>query len=139
MTDWKVLVVDDEPTVRELVARFLEFDDYEALTASNGEEGLKLLYEHEVDLVISDIIMPVMDGHEFCRLVRKVSDVPILMLSGQVNLEDEQQKLLRLNNNIDAFLSKPLSMNEFLNTVKSLLSKERSSGLPISLPSYGAS
>ncbi|MCH8108718.1 MAG: response regulator, partial [Chloroflexi bacterium] len=119
MNEKRVLVVDDDDSVRELLTRFLEFGEYDACSASSGEEGLRLLY----DLVISDVLMPGMDGHEFCEHVREVSDVPIIMLSGQVDLEDEQEKVVKLNLGIDAFLSKPLRMMDFLDTVGLLLDR----------------
>ena len=123
MNEKRVLVVDDDDSVRELLTRFLEFGEYDACSASSGEEGLRLLYDQQPDLVISDVLMPGMDGHEFCQRIREVSDVPIMMLSGQVNLEDEQEKVVKLNLGIDAFLSKPLRMMDFLDTVGLLLDR----------------
>ncbi len=123
MADKKVLVVDDDDSIRELLAQFLEIGEYQPITASGGEEGMRQLYEHDPDLVISDVLMPGMDGHEFCRLVRQASDIPIIMLSGQINLEQEEEKVQRLKLGIDAFLSKPVRMAEFLDTVESLLNQ----------------
>ena len=119
LTSKKVLVVDDEPQVREVVARFLEFGEYEPITASGGEEGLRHLSEQKPDLIISDLLMPGMDGYEFCKNVRKTSDVPIIMLSGQLDLEQEREKADSLNLGVYTFTSKPLHMREFLDTVAS--------------------
>ncbi len=93
MIEKRVLVVDDDDSVREMQTRFLEFGEYDPCAASSGEEGLRMLQERHPDLVISDVLMPGMDGYKFCRHVREVSDVPIMMLSGQVDLEDEQEKV----------------------------------------------
>ena len=73
--------------------------------------------------MISDVLMPGMDGHEFCQRIREVSDVPIMMLSGQVNLEDEQEKVRNDNLGINAVMTKPLRMAEFLSTVETLIKR----------------
>jgi len=121
MSEVKVLVVDDDDGVREIITRFLEFSDYVPIGASSGEEGLRQFAEHQPDLVISDILMPGMDGYKFCSNVRKGSDVPIILLSGQLNLETEQEKSKSLNIGVGAFMSKPLHMTEFLDIVANVL------------------
>ncbi len=121
MSEIKVLVVDDDDGVRDIITRFLELSDYEPIAASSGEEGLRQFAEHQPDLVISDILMPGMDGYEFCSNVRKTSDVPIMMLSGQLDLEAEQEKSRSLNIGVGAFMSKPIHLTEFLDTVANVL------------------
>ncbi len=121
MTEKKVLIVDDEPTIRDVLSQMLEISDYQTCTAVNGAEGLQVFNEQKPDLVITDVLMPVMDGHEFCRGLREVSDVPIMMLSGQVDLEDEDEKRKRMGLNISAVMTKPIQMMEFLNAVGGLL------------------
>jgi DNA-binding response OmpR family regulator len=128
----KILVVDDEPSVRDLLATWLNFAGYETCTASNGNEGLKTFHEQRPDLVLSDVLMPGMNGHEFCEMLRKVSAVPVIMLTGLGQFDQEQEKVQRLNLGISAFLSKPLRMREFLDTVGSLLASEPSSSVPSS-------
>ena len=118
-----VLIVDDEVSIRDMLERMLEFAEYETCTASSGYEGLQQLQDRKPDLIISDVLMPGMDGHEFCQRVREVSDVPIMMLSGQVNLEDEQEKVHAQSLGINAVMTKPLRMAEFLDTVESLINR----------------
>ena len=118
-----VLIVDDEVSIRDMLERMLEFAEYETCTASSGYEGLQQLQDRKPDLIISDVLMPGMDGHEFCQRVREVSDVPIMMLSGQVNLEDEQERVHAQSLGINAVMSKPLRMAEFLDTVESLINR----------------
>ena len=118
-----VLIVDDEVSIRDMLERMLEFAEYETCTASSGYEGLQQLQDRKPDLIISDVLMPGMDGHEFCQRVREVSDVPIMMLSGQVNLEDEQEKVYAQSLGINAVMTKPLRMAEFLDTVESLINR----------------
>ena len=123
MSDKTVLIVDDEVSIRDMLERMLEFAEYETCTASSGYEGLQQLQDRKPDLIISDVLMPGMDGHEFCQRVREVSDVPIMMLSGQVNLEDEQERVHAQSLGINAVMSKPLRMAEFLDTVESLINR----------------
>ncbi len=118
MSDKTVLIVDDEVSIRDMLERMLEFAEYQTCTASSGSEGLQKLQDREPDLVISDVLMPGMDGHEFCQRIRQISDVPIMMLSGQVNLEDEQEKVRTQSLGINAVMTKPLRMTEFLDTVE---------------------
>ncbi len=121
MNDKTVLIVDDEVSIRDMLERMLEFAEYQTCTASSGSEGLQKLQDREPDLVISDVLMPGMDGHEFCQRIRQISDVPIMMLSGQVNLEDEQEKVRTQSLGINAVMTKPLRMAEFLDTVENLM------------------
>lgn len=123
MNEKTVLIVDDEVAIRDMLERMLEFAEYQTCTASSGTEGLQQLLDCEPDLVISDVLMPGMDGHEFCQRIREVSDVPIMMLSGQVNLEDEQEKVRTQSLGINAVMTKPLRMTEFLDTVENLLAR----------------
>ena len=128
MNDKTVLIVDDEVTIRDMLEQMLEFAEYQTCTASSGSEGLQKLQDREPDLVISDVLMPGMDGHEFCQRIRQISDVPIMMLSGQANLEDEQEKVRTQSLGINAVMTKPLRMAEFLDTVETLISRQHTVG-----------
>lgn len=121
-----ILVVDDQESVRELIADALELGGYESRAASNGEEGLRQLYEQQPDLVITDMRMPGMDGFEFCRLVRQACDVPIIMLTG---LGPGPQDVSSLNL-VDAFIAKPFQISELLAQVAALLSEGQRSETP---------
>jgi DNA-binding response OmpR family regulator len=107
--------------VREVIERWLQLAGYQTCSASNGKEGLKELYERRPDLVISDIMMPGMDGHEFCGLVREFSNVPIIMLTGLGQISEHAQRANGLH--ISAFLTKPLSLANFLEKVGGALEK----------------
>lgn len=122
MTGKTVLIVDDEPNIRDVLTQFLDFGDYQTYSAANGEDGLRQLRERQPDLIISDVLMPGMNGYEFCQHVREASDVPILMLSGQVDMEEEEDKVQSMNLGVNALMSKPIRMDEFLETVAALLS-----------------
>ncbi|MDP6799195.1 MAG: response regulator [SAR202 cluster bacterium] len=117
MTD-KVLVVDDEQPVRDLLLTWLEEAGYETCFGTNGLEGLQALYEHRPDLVIADIMMPEMDGFEFCRQVRQVSKAPIMILSG---LGQEVEKIKGFDLGADDYVVKPVGMDEFLARAAALI------------------
>ena len=107
MSDLKVLVVDDEARMRKIVKDFLVAKDYNVVEASNGEEAIDIVYEDkDIDLVLLDVMMPKMDGWETCREIRKVSQVPIIMLTAK---SDETDELLGYNLGIDEYITKPFS------------------------------
>ena len=108
----KILVVDDESRMRKLVRDFLVREDYEVLEASNGEEAMEVFYkDHDIDLLILDIMMPKMDGWQVCREVRKTSKVPIIMLTA---LEDEPNILHGFECGVDDYVTKPFSFRQLL-------------------------
>ena len=121
----KVLIVDDEKVIQELLIALLETEGYEICTASNGEEGLRQFQEAQPDLIVSDVMMPVMDGYEFCRRVREISDVPIIMITG---MGGHSENVLKLNL-VDVFMDKPIEMDDFLSQVDTLLNRNRDIGL----------
>ena len=121
-----VLVVDDEETIREILTTWLEDSGYETYTSSNGIEALRELYQRRPDLVIADILMPEMDGYEFCRLVREVSEAPVMLLTA---LGKEQDKVKGLNLGADDYVVKPVGMDEFLARVGTLLRRRGRSGV----------
>jgi CheY-like chemotaxis protein len=120
----KVLVVDDQELVREVLAECLELGGYEPYLASNGDEGLRQLYEHQPDLVITDMRMPGMDGYEFSRLVRDACDAPIIMLTGLAEVAPDVPSL----NLVDAFIAKPIKIHDLLAQVAALLPDKRRIG-----------
>jgi DNA-binding response OmpR family regulator len=112
----KILVVDDDPGLQQLIETYLLQDNYETITASSGEEGLRLLSALKPHLVILDIMMPSMDGWEFCSRVRKVSTVPIIMLTAS---QDDIVRGLRAG--ADDYLVKPFQKDELLARVSAVL------------------
>jgi DNA-binding response OmpR family regulator len=111
-----VLVVDDDPTLRNMVATVLEEEGLETVTAENGEAALRCIAEHPVQLVILDLAMPVMDGRSFFLALRRRGDpTPVLIVSG-----DEPARVRR-ELGADAALSKPFDLEELVDRVHSLL------------------
>ena len=108
MSELRILVVDDEARMRKIVKDFLKAKDYQVLEAANGEEALDIMYDQakNIDLVLLDIMMPKMDGWETCREIRKISKVPIIMLTAK---SDETDQLLGYELGIDEYITKPFS------------------------------
>ena len=105
MPELKILVVDDEDRMRKLVKDFLTRKQYKVIEAENGEEAIDLFVEHnDFDLIILDVMMPKMDGWEVCREIRKVSKVPIIMLTAK---GEESDELLGFELGVDEYISKP--------------------------------
>ena len=114
----KVLIVDDERLVRDLFAAVLEADGYATFVASNGLEGLRQFYENRPDLVISDMTMPLMEGSEFCRILRVMCDVPIIMISGA---EDADLRMKMLSPHVEIYLGKLVKLEDLKAAVPKLL------------------
>ncbi len=102
----KVLIIEDEQIIRETVAHYFSHDGYEVITAKDGQIGLDLFAEqdHDISLVILDIMLPVMDGWSVCRRIRKNSNVPIILLTAR---SDEDDTLLGFELGADDYVTKP--------------------------------
>ena len=119
MPGCKILVIDDDSRMRKLVRDFLMKKDYEVLEASNGEEAMEVFYkDHDIDLLILDIMMPKMDGWQVCREVRKTSKVPIIMLTAKA---DERDELLGFELGVDEYITKPFSPKILVARVEAIL------------------
>jgi len=115
----KILVVDDDAALVRLFDQILTGKGYEMLKASNGQEALRLFFAHKPDLVLLDIVMPVMDGWQTCSRIRDLSDVPIIMLTGQQKNEDDVVR--GLDYGADDYLLKPVGSKELLARVRAIL------------------
>ena len=114
----RVLVVEDEPTVSEVVERYLRREGYEVAVAADGSEGLRLAREWAPELVVLDLKLPRMDGLEVCRQLRRDSQVPIIMLTAR---SEETDRVVGLELGADDYMVKPFSPRELVARVKSVL------------------
>ena len=113
-----ILVVDDEPTLRETLAEALEADGFQVVTAADGREALARFREHRPDLVVLDLMLPELSGIEVCRIVRQESGVPILMLTAR---SSELDKVVGLELGADDYVTKPFSLRELTARIRALL------------------
>jgi two-component system OmpR family response regulator len=118
----KLLIVDDDPHIRELARVFLKNEGYDIHEATDGVEALSELETTRVDLVILDIMMPNMDGWELCRQLKELYDFPVLMLTGK---GETSQKLKGFELGTDDYLVKPFEPLELVARVKALLKRYR--------------
>jgi len=122
----RVLVVDDDGTVADVVRRYLERDGYVVQLAADGETALRLAAEQEPDLVVLDLMLPGIDGLEVCRRLRAGSDVPVVMLTA---LGEESDRVVGLQLGADDYVTKPFSPRELALRVTSVLRRSRGGGL----------
>lgn len=113
-----VLVVEDEPNILAPLKYALEKEGYDTLIATDGESGLNIAESRNPDLVILDVMLPYLDGFEVCRILRRRSNVPILMLTARV---DEVDRVVGLELGADDYVTKPFSMRELLARVRNML------------------
>jgi DNA-binding response OmpR family regulator len=114
----KILIVDDEPDILELVQTRLEMSGYETVTAENGEEVPKSFFSDRPDLALLDLEMPGMDGFELCERIRQMSDVPIIFL---IAFGSETHRVKGLHVGADDYIVKPFSKNELVARVEANL------------------
>ena len=122
---FSVLVADDEKAIRESIKDYLEAKGYSVKTATDGESALELFYENSFDLVILDVMMPKMDGWEACREIRKISKVPIIMLTAK---SEESDELLGFELGVDEYISKPFSPRILVARVDAILRRTNNIG-----------
>jgi two-component system alkaline phosphatase synthesis response regulator PhoP len=118
MSGKKVLVVDDDAKTVELVRLYLNRDGYRVLTAYNGNDALKQAREGHPDLIVLDLMLPGIDGLEVCRILRKESDIPIIMLTA---LTTDEDRLAGLDLGADDYVTKPFSPRELAARVRAVL------------------
>ncbi len=121
-----VLVVEDEPNLLTALKYTLELEGYDTLTAADGESGLSIARSKSPDLIILDVMLPRLDGFEVCRILRRQSNVPILMLTAR---GEEVDRVVGLEIGADDYVTKPFSMRELLARVRNML---RRSSSPVS-------
>ena len=117
----KILIVDDESAILQTLRFNLERNGYAVATAGDGRTAVALAGSEHPDLIIMDIMLPVLDGIEACKEIRKTSDVPIIMLTAR---DQEIDKVLALELGADDYVTKPFSLHEFLARVKARLRRQ---------------
>ena len=121
MSELKILVVDDEARMRKIIKDFLVAKEYTVIEAGNGEEAIDIMYsDNKIDLIILDVMMPKMDGWETLKEIRKMSKVPVIMLTAK---SEEQDELLGFELGVDEYITKPFSPKILVARIDALLKR----------------
>ena len=116
----KILIVDDEQKIREVIREYSEFNGYEVEEAADGMEAVSLCRLNDYDLIIMDIMMPKLDGYSACKEIKKTKNIPVIMLSAR---GEEYDKLFCLELGIDDYVVKPFSPKELMARVNAVLAR----------------
>jgi DNA-binding response OmpR family regulator len=123
----KILVVDDETSVTDLIGYNLKKDHYQVLVAHDGEAALNIARDQDPDLILLDLMLPKIDGLDVCRELRKTSQVPIIMVTAR---GEETDRVIGLELGADDYLCKPFSMRELLARIKAVLRRNQKDPSP---------
>jgi DNA-binding response OmpR family regulator len=129
-----VLVVDDEPIVRDVVVRYLERDGFRTLTASDGDMARVLIEEHQPSLVVLDVMLPGTDGLSLCRWIREHSSLPVILLTAR---GEEADRIVGLELGADDYVTKPFSPRELAARVRSVLRRSNGTADPRETIAFG--
>ena len=118
----KILVVDDEELIRNVIKEYLTIEEYTVEEAENGLEAIEKAKANDYDLIIMDIMMPKMDGYQACKEIKKIKNVPFIMLSAR---SEEYDKLIGFDLGIDDYVTKPFSPKELVARIKAILKRSK--------------
>lgn len=126
---YKILVVDDEKMIRELIKRYAKFEGHEVVEACDGMEAVKKCKEASYDLIIMDVMMPELDGFSACSEIRKFSDTPVIMLSAR---GEEYDRIHGFEIGVDDYVVKPFSPKELMMRVQAIMKRGENRNTPTS-------
>jgi len=116
----KILVIEDEEKVLNIVKSYLEKEGFEPIVSLRGEEGLDKFYEHSPDLIVLDLMLPDISGEEICKVIKKESDIPVVMLTAKSSVDE---RIEGLSLGADDYLIKPFSPRELMMRIKVILKR----------------
>ncbi len=119
---YKLLIVDDEQKIREVIKEYSQFNGYETEEAADGMEAVALCKTNDYDLIVMDVMMPKLDGFSACKEIRKIKDIPMIMLSAR---GEEYDKLFGFELGVDDYVVKPFSPKELMARVNAVLSRRK--------------
>jgi len=117
----KILIVDDEEMIREVLHEYAEFEGYEAYEAENGRDAVQMCKENDYDIILMDIMMPKLDGYSAVKEIKKFKDIPVIMLSAR---GEEYDKLFGFEIGIDDYVVKPFSPKEIMARINAVLKRQ---------------
>lgn len=113
-----ILIVEDEKNILDVISAYLVKEEYKVIEAMDGQTALEIFYKEDIHLIILDLMIPKISGEEVCTMIRRISDVPIIMLTAKVDVDS---RIEGLNIGADDYVSKPFSPRELVSRVKALL------------------
>lgn len=122
---YRILVADDEEKIREVIREYAEFEGYEVAEAEDGMQAVNLVKEQDFDVIIMDIMMPRLDGFSACKEIKKIKDIPVLMLSAR---GEEYDKLFGFEIGVDDYVVKPFSPKEVMARINVIASRHSVGG-----------
>ena len=125
---YHILVVDDEARIRSIIKKYAEFEGHRVTEAADGMEAVHFCRTNDFDIVIMDIMMPELDGFSACREIRKISSIPIIMLSAR---SEEYDKINGFELGIDDYVTKPFSPKELMLRIEAVMKRVKSSSVHV--------
>ena len=116
----RILVVDDESNIRNVVKEYAEFEGYEVAEAEDGMQAIEAVKNNDFDIIVMDVMMPKLDGYSACKEIKKIKNIPVIMLSAR---GEEYDKLFGFELGIDDYVVKPFSPKELMARVNAVLSR----------------
>ena len=120
----KILVVDDEIEIREIIKEYAEFEGYEVAQAEDGMQAVEMVKNQDFDIIIMDVMMPKLDGYSACKEIRKIKQIPVIMLSAR---GEEYDKLFGFEIGVDDYVVKPFSPKELMARIRAVLNRASAS------------
>lgn len=120
----KILVVDDEIKIREIIKEYAEFEGYEVAQAEDGIQAVEMVKNQDFDIIIMDVMMPKLDGYSACKEIRKIKQIPVIMLSAR---GEEYDKLFGFEIGVDDYVVKPFSPKELMARIRAVLNRASAS------------
>lgn len=125
----KILIVDDEENIRLVVKEYAEFEGYEVSEAENGMQAIEMAKSSNFDLIIMDVMMPKLDGYSACKEIKKIKNIPVIMLSAR---GEEYDKLFGFEIGVDDYVVKPFSPKELMARIKVVIKRHTAEAAPAS-------
>lgn len=118
----KLLVVDDEQKIREVIKEYAEFNEFEVAEAEDGMDAIKMVKEEDFDIIVMDVMMPKLDGFSACKEIKKIKDIPVIMLSAR---GEEYDKLFGFELGVDDYMVKPFSPKELMARINAVMTRKK--------------
>ena len=120
----KILVVDDEERIRALIREYAEFSEFEVTEAADGMEAVEAVRKDNFDIIVMDVMMPRLDGYSACKEIKKLKDIPVIMLSAR---GEEYDKLFGFEIGVDDYVTKPFSPKELMARIRAVMNRSAGS------------